>query len=71
MLLSLQLPPLARRKILEYTTDNSQVYGGSRTQRLKYFERVKRATPEELRRLWLDLSKYAGCIQRVKREQLI
>jgi hypothetical protein len=52
MLLSPQLPLLARRKILEYTTDKlAGVYGGSRTQRLKFFERVKRATPEELRRL--------------------
>jgi hypothetical protein len=70
MLLSPQLPPLARRKILEYTTDKlAGVYGGSRTQRLKFFERV-RATPEERRRLQL-LSKYAGRVQRVKREQLI
>jgi hypothetical protein len=42
MLLSPQLPPLARRKILEYTTDKlAGAYGGSRTQRLKFFERVK------------------------------
>jgi hypothetical protein len=46
MLLSPQLPPLARRKILEYTTDKlAGVYGGSRTQRLKFFERVRCATP--------------------------
>jgi hypothetical protein len=50
MLLSPQLPPLARQKILEYTTDKlAGVYGGSRTQRLKFFERIKRATPEKLR----------------------
>jgi hypothetical protein len=48
MLLSPQLPPLARRKILEYTTDKlAGVYGGSRTQRLKFFERLKRATAEK------------------------
>jgi len=48
MLLSPQLPPLARRKILEYTTDKlGGVYGGSRTQRRKFFERVRRATPEQ------------------------
>jgi hypothetical protein len=47
MLLSPQLPPLAQRKILEYTMDKlAGVYGGSRTQRLKFFERMKRATPE-------------------------
>jgi hypothetical protein len=47
MLLSPQLPPLARRKILEYATDKlAGVYGGSRPQRLKFFERMKRATPE-------------------------
>jgi hypothetical protein len=45
MLLSPQLPPLARRKILEYTTDKlAGAYGGSRTQRLQFFESVKRAT---------------------------
>jgi hypothetical protein len=45
MLLSPQLPPLARRKILEYATDKlAGVYGGSRPQRLKFFERMKRAT---------------------------
>jgi hypothetical protein len=72
MLLSPQLPPLAQRKILEYTMDKlAGVYGGSRTQRLKFFERMKRATPDERRRLQLDSSKYAGCVQRVKREQLI
>jgi hypothetical protein len=50
MLLSPQLPPLARRKILEYTTDKlAGVYGGSRTQRRNFFERVRRATPEETR----------------------
>ena len=48
MLLSPQLPPLARRRILEYTTDKvAGLYGGSRTQRRKFFERVGRATPEE------------------------
>jgi hypothetical protein len=48
MLLSPQLPPLARRKILEYTTDKlAGVYGGSRTQRLRFFERLKRATAEK------------------------
>jgi hypothetical protein len=48
MLLSPQLPPLARRKILEYTTDKlAGVYGGSSTQRLKFFERLKRATAEK------------------------
>jgi hypothetical protein len=48
MLLSPQLPPLARRKILEYTTDKlGGVYGGSRTQRRKFFERVRRAALEE------------------------
>jgi hypothetical protein len=40
-------PPLARRKILEYTADKlAGVYGGSRPQRLKFFERMERATPE-------------------------
>jgi hypothetical protein len=48
MLLSPELPPLARQKILEYTADKlAGVYGGSRTQRRKFFERVRRATPEE------------------------
>jgi hypothetical protein len=48
MLLSPQLPPLARRKILEYTTDKlAGVYGGSQTQRRRFFERMRRATPEE------------------------
>ncbi len=48
MLLSPQLPPLARRRILEYTTDKvAGLYGGSRMQRRKFFERVGRATPEE------------------------
>jgi hypothetical protein len=47
MLLSPQLPPLARRKILDYTTDKlAGVYGGSRRRRLKFFERMKLATPE-------------------------
>jgi hypothetical protein len=47
MLLSPQLPPLARRKILEYTADKlAGVYGGSRPERLKFFERMERATPE-------------------------
>jgi hypothetical protein len=50
MLLSPKLPPLARRKILEYTADKlAGVYGGSRTQRRKFFERVRRATPEKSR----------------------
>jgi hypothetical protein len=50
MLLSPQLPPLAQRKILEYTKDKlTGVYGGSSTQRLKFFERVRCATPEEPR----------------------
>jgi hypothetical protein len=50
MLLSPKLPPLARRKILEYTADKlAGVYGGSRTQRRKFFERVRRATPEKPR----------------------
>jgi hypothetical protein len=71
MLLSPQLPPLARRKVLEYTTDKlAGVYGGSRMQRLKFFEHV-RATPKERRRLELDSSKSAGRVQRVKRKQLI
>ena len=49
MLLSPQLPPLARRKILEYTTDKlAGAYGGSTRQRRTFFERVRRATPEEL-----------------------
>jgi hypothetical protein len=47
MLLSPQLPPLARLKILEYATDKlGGVYGGSKPQLLKFFERMKRATPE-------------------------
>jgi hypothetical protein len=50
ILLSPQLPPLARQKILEYTTDKlAGVYGGSSSQRLKFFERLKRATPEKPR----------------------
>jgi hypothetical protein len=50
MLLSPKLPPFARRKILEYTADKlAGVYGGSRTQRRKFFERVRRATPEKPR----------------------
>jgi hypothetical protein len=48
MLLSPRLPPPARRKILEYTTDKlAGVYGGSNTQRRKFFERLKRATAEK------------------------
>jgi hypothetical protein len=48
MLLSPQLPPLARQKILEYTTGKlAGLYGGSRMQRRKFFERVRRAAPEE------------------------
>jgi DNA-binding XRE family transcriptional regulator len=52
MLLSPELPPLARRKILEYTTDKlAGVYGGSPTQRRRFFARLsikqaRRATPE-------------------------
>ena len=44
--------PLARRKILEYTTDKlAGVYGGSPTQRRRFFARLsikeaRRATPE-------------------------
>ncbi|HMF24130.1 MAG TPA: hypothetical protein VKG24_18710 [Pseudolabrys sp.] len=49
MLLSRQLPPRARRKILEYITDKlAGAYGGSTRQRRTFFERVRRATPEEL-----------------------
>src|SRR5215831_11352869 len=41
MLLSPELPPLARRKILEYTTDKlAGVYGGSRSQRRKFAARL-------------------------------
>src|SRR5215471_11762779 len=41
MLLSPELPPLARRKILEYTTDKlAGVYGGSPTQRRRFFARL-------------------------------
>ena len=48
MLLSPQLPPLSRRRTLEYTTDKvAGLYGGRWTQRRKFFERVGRATPEE------------------------
>jgi len=37
MLLSPQLPPLVRRKIVEYTTDKlAGVYGGSRRQRRRF-----------------------------------
>src|SRR6516162_684904 len=52
LLLSPELPPLARRKILEYTTDKlAGVYGGSPTQRRRFFARLsinqaRRATPE-------------------------
>jgi hypothetical protein len=52
MLLSPQLPPLVRRKVVEYTRDKlAGVYGGSRRHRRKFFarlsiERVRRATPE-------------------------
>src|SRR5215472_9853135 len=52
MLLSPELPPLARRKILEYTTDKlAGVYGGSPTQRRRFFarlsiEQARLATPE-------------------------
>jgi hypothetical protein len=41
MLLSPELPPLARRKILEYTTDKlAGVYGGSRSQLRKFAARL-------------------------------
>jgi hypothetical protein len=41
MLLSPQLPPLARAKILEYTEDKlAGAYGGSRTQRRRFFARL-------------------------------
>ena len=51
MLLSPELPPLARRKILEYTTDKlAGVYGGSPTQRHRFcrlsIKQARRATPE-------------------------
>ena len=52
MLLSPQLPPLARQKVLEYITDKlAGVYGGSRRHRRKFFarlsiKRVRCATPE-------------------------
>jgi len=51
MLSSPQLPPLARRNILEYATDKlAGVYGGSRKQRRGFFARLskqaRRATPE-------------------------
>ena len=52
MLLSPELPPLARQKVLEYTADKlAGVYGGSRTQRRRFFTRLsikqaRRATPE-------------------------
>jgi len=51
MLLSPQLPPLVRRKIVEYTSDKlAGVYGGSRRHRRRFFARlsigrVRRATP--------------------------
>jgi hypothetical protein len=53
MLLSPQLPPLARAKILEYTEDKlAGAYGGSRTQRRRFFARlsikhVRRAVLQE------------------------
>ena len=53
MLLSPQLPPLVRSKILEYAMDKlAGVYGGSRTQRRRFFARlsinhVRDAGPEE------------------------
>jgi hypothetical protein len=41
MLLSPQLPPFARRKILEYTTDKlAGLYGSSRSQRRKFAARL-------------------------------
>jgi len=46
MLLSPQLPALARAKIIEYTEDKlAGAYGGSRTQRRRFFARlsIKRA----------------------------
>src|SRR5215475_9869891 len=53
MLLSPQLPPRARAKILEYTEDKlAGAYGGSRTQRRRFFARlsikhVRRAVLQE------------------------
>lgn len=53
MLLSPQLPALARAKIIEYTEDKlAGAYGGSRTQRRRFFarlsiKRARRAVPEE------------------------
>jgi len=53
MLLSPQLPPIARAKIVEYTEDKlAGAYGGSRTQRRRFFarlsiKRARRAVPEE------------------------
>jgi hypothetical protein len=53
MLLSPQLPPLARSKILEYATDKlAGVYGGSRRWRRRFFglsiKSVRHAGPEEI-----------------------
>ena len=54
MLLSPELPPLARSKILEYATDKlAGVYGGSRRQQRRFFARlsiksVRHAGPEEI-----------------------
>jgi hypothetical protein len=54
MLLSPQLPPLARSKILEYATDKlAGVYGGGRRWRRRFFARlsiksVRHAGPEEI-----------------------
>ncbi len=53
ILLSPQLPPFARSKIVEYTNDKlAGVYGGSRTQRRRFFARlsikpVRRAVLED------------------------
>ena len=41
MLLSPELPPLARQKVLEYTADKlAGVYGGSRTQRRRFLSAI-------------------------------
>ena len=60
MLLSPQLPPLVRSKILEYAMDKlAGVYGGSRTQRRRFFARlsinhVRDAGPEEISPSWVN-----------------
>jgi hypothetical protein len=61
ILLSPQLPPLARSKIVEYTNDKlAGVYGGSRTQRRRFFarlsiKRMRHAVPEETGLLSVNL----------------